>query len=63
MRVHKKKLLQLMANDASLPDSIYALLVNGMERELDVLLTTVHSYEKNVNMEGYDLSLSCGCSA
>ena len=62
MRVHKKKLLQLMENDIKLSDSVHALLVNGMERELEVLLATAHSDVKNVNMEGYDLTLSCECS-
>ena len=63
MRVHKKKLLQLMENDVKLSDSIQALLVNGMERELEVLLTTAHSDVESVNMEGYEVMLSCECSA
>ena len=42
MRLHKKKLQQLMETDNKLSDSIHALMVNGMQRELEVLLTTTH---------------------
>ena len=52
MRVDQIKLTQLMANDANLSDSIHALLVNGMELELEVLLSRAHSDVKDVAQSG-----------
>eukprot|EP00816_Leptocylindrus_hargravesii_P001131 CAMPEP_0196813504 /NCGR_PEP_ID=MMETSP1362-20130617/37191_1 /TAXON_ID=163516 /ORGANISM="Leptocylindrus danicus, Strain CCMP1856" /LENGTH=405 /DNA_ID=CAMNT_0042189777 /DNA_START=341 /DNA_END=1558 /DNA_ORIENTATION=- len=42
MRLHKKKLLELMKNDNDLSDSIQTLLTSGMQQMLSVLLSISH---------------------
>jgi len=42
MRLHKKKLLELMKNDSDLSDSIQTLLTSGMQQMLSVLLNISH---------------------